>query len=227
MLFKLDYERCKSTKLQDSSACSSTLRIICIVWVITCVSHSIVFHSVKVHLSLVPGRICCVMRKGVSDTRQTYLVGVAGLKDVTGHFGLGVVRLAPQQIGKITEVIAVVDEARDELRLVLEYKDWGVIAAGGDAADEGGVEHQLNFSRLHHGAAVASLAPPADLSHQPRQHGQGGPPVQRGPADVSQGEPLVWLRRTALPLTGTLHVNPADFRPRLVDSDVGRNYCVQ
>lgn len=150
-----------------------------------------------------------------------YLVGLAGLKDVTGHLGLRVVGLAPQEIGKIGEVIAVVDEARDELCFVLEYKDWGVGAAGGDASDEGGVEDQLNFSRLHHGAAVAPLTTPADLRHQPRQHGQGGPPVQRGPADVSQGEPSVWLRRTVLPLIPTLHVDPADSGPKLVDSDVG------
>lgn len=152
---------------------------------------------------------CCVMRKGaLLPLGRAYLVGVAGLEDVTGHLGLGVVGLAPQEIGKIAEVIAVVDEARDELRLVLKNKDRGVVAAGGDASDERGDEDQLNFSRLHHGAAVAPLAPPADLGHQPRQHWQGGPPVQRGPADVSQGESPVCLRRTALPLLPALHVDP-------------------
>lgn len=137
---------------------------------------------------------------------MAYLVGVAGLEDVTGHLGFRVVRLAPQQISKIREVIAVVDEARDELRVVFKNKNRGVGAAGRDAADEGRIQDQLDFPRLHQGAAVAFLAPPADLSHQPRQHGQSGPPVQRGPADVSQGEPPVVL------LNQTLHVGPADFR---------------
>lgn len=125
---------------------------------------------------------------------------------MTGHLGFWIVRLATQQISKIGEVIAVVDEARDELSFVLKNKNRGVGAAGGDAADDGGVEDQVNFPRLHQGAAVAFLAPPADLSHQPRQHGQSGPPVQRGPADVSQDETPVVL------LNQTLHVEPADFR---------------
>lgn len=141
---------------------------------------------------------------------EAYLVGVAGLKDVTGHLGLRVVGLAPQEIGKVCEVIAVVDKARDELRFVLEYENRRVIAVGGDAADEGGIEDQLNFSGLHHGAAVAPLTPPADLGHEPRQHGQGGPPVERRPADVGEGEPPVGLRRTALPLIPALHVDTAD-----------------
>lgn len=128
---------------------------------------------------------------------------------MTGHLGLGVVRLAPQQIGKIREVIAVVDEARDELRLVLEYEHGRVAAAGRHAADERRVDDQLHVSGLHAGAAVALLAPPADLRHQPGQHGQGGPPVQRRPADVRQGEPLVRLGRAALPLIPTLHVDPS------------------
>lgn len=125
---------------------------------------------------------------------------------MTGHLGFWVVRLATQQISKIGEVIAVVDEARDELSFVLKNKNRGVGAAGGDAADERGVEDQMNFPRLRQGAAVAFLAPPADLSHQPRQHGQSGPPVQRGPADVSQDETPVVL------LNQTLHVETADFR---------------
>lgn len=136
--------------------------------------------------------------------KLAYLVGVAGLEDVTGHLGLRVVRLAPQQIGKIRQVIAVVDEARDELGFVFKNENRGVGAAGGDAADEGRIEDQLNLPRLHQGPAVALLAPSADLGHQPRQHGQRGPPVQRGPADVSQGEPPVVL------LNQTLHVEPAD-----------------
>lgn len=137
---------------------------------------------------------------------HAYLVGVAGLKDVTGHLRLRVVRLPPEQVGKVGEVIAVVDEARDELRFVLEYEHRAVVAAGGDTADEGGVEHQLDVSRLHRGAAVGSLASPPDLGHQPRQHGQRGPPVQRGPADVAQGDPPVRLWR--LPLILALHVDP-------------------
>lgn len=147
---------------------------------------------------------------------EAYLVGVAGLKDVTGHLGLRVVRLTPQEIGKICEVIAVVDEPRDELRFVLEYEDRGVVAAGGYAADEGGIKDQLNFSRLHRGAAVALFTPPADLCHQPRQHGQSGPPVQRRPADVSEGEPRVGLGGTALPFIPALHVDPADTRLKLL-----------
>lgn len=140
-----------------------------------------------------------------------YLVGVAGLEYVTRHLGLRVVRLAPQEISKICEVIAVVDEARDELRFVFKNKNRGVGAAGGDAADKRGIEDQVNFPRLHHGAAVALLAPPADLSHQPRQHGQSGPPVQRGPADVSQGEPPVRFGRTVVLLCQTLHVDQVGF----------------
>lgn len=135
------------------------------------------------------------------------LVGVAGLEDVTGHLGLRVARLASQQIGKTSEVIAVVDEAGDQLSLVLEDEDRRVEAVGGDAADEGRVEQQLNFSGLHDGPTVSPLAPPADLGHQPRQHGQSGPPVQRAPADISQGEALV---RPALLLLLALHVDPAD-----------------
>lgn len=103
-----------------------------------------------------------------STLQQAYLVGVAGLEDVTGHLGFGVVGLAPQEIGKIGEVIAVVHEARDELRFVLEDENGRVVAGGGDASDERGAQDQLNFSRLHDGAAVAPLAPPADLGHQPR-----------------------------------------------------------
>ena len=142
----------------------------------------------------------------LSSCKPAYLVGVAGLEDMTGHLRFWVVGLAPQQISKIREVIAVVDEARDELRFVFKNKNRGVGAAGGDAADERGVEDQLNLPGLHQGPAVAFLAPPADLSHQPRQHGQSGPPVQRGPAHVSQGEPPVVL------LNQTLHVDPADVR---------------
>lgn len=140
---------------------------------------------------------------------------------MAGHLGLRVVRLAPQEIGEVGEVVAVVNEARDELRFVLENENGRVAAARGDASDKGGVEDQLNFSRLHHRAAVALLALPADLRHQPRQHGQGGPPVQRGPADVAQGEPPVRLRGSALFISPTLHVDPADFRPKLSDSSAG------
>lgn len=112
-----------------------------------------------------------VLKTVLCREEQAYLVGVTGLKDVTGHLGLGVVGLAPQEIGKIGEVIAVVNEARYELCFVLEYEHWGVVAGGGDTSDEGGAEDQMNFPGLHHRAAVAFLAPPADLGHQPRQHG--------------------------------------------------------
>lgn len=169
--------------------------------------------TVKTHFNL--HCVNCPVRV----VEQAYLFGVAGPKDVTGHLGLGIVRLCPQEIGEIREVVAVVDEARDELHFVFEYKDGRVVAVGGDTADEGGVEDQLDVSGLHQGAAVASLAPPADLRHQPRQHGQGGPPVQRGPADVSQREPPVGLGRSALPLIHALHVDPADFRLQRVNSD--------
>lgn len=138
---------------------------------------------------------------------RSYLVGVARLEDVTGHLGLRVVGLAPQQIGKVGEIIAVVDEARDELGFVLEDEHGGAGAARRDAPDHGGAEDQLHVPRRHRGAAVALLALPADLRHQPRQHGQGGAPVQRGPADVAQGEALVRLRVAVL----RLHVEPANF----------------
>lgn len=69
-------------------------------------------------LLLTPAASRCFWTLGLA-----YLVGLAGLKDVTGHLGLRVVGLAPQEIGKVGEVIAVVDEARDELCFVLEYED--------------------------------------------------------------------------------------------------------
>lgn len=137
---------------------------------------------------------------------QAYLAGLAGLEHVTGHLRLGVVGLAPQQVGEVGEVVAVVDEARDELRSVLEYEDRRVVAARGDTSDDGAAEDQLNFSRLRHGAAVALLALPADLRHQPRQHGQGGAPVQGAPADVGQREPPIQRLGAALLLGSTRHV---------------------
>lgn len=71
-----------------------------------------------------PGLVAAVTRVKVFLTPgQAYLVGVSGLEDVTGHLRLWVVRLAPQEIGKVGEVIAVVDEARDELCFVFKYKD--------------------------------------------------------------------------------------------------------
>lgn len=151
---------------------------------------------------------------------QPYLFGLAGFEDVTGHLGLGVVRLAPQQIGEIREVVAVVDETRDELRFVLEYEHGRVAAAGRHAADERRVDDQLHLSGLHSGAAVALLAPPADLRHQPGQHRQRGPPVQRRPADVRQGDPAVGLGRAALPLIPTLHVDPSGrVAPKILPSE--------
>lgn len=146
---------------------------------------------------------------------QAYLVGVEGLEDVTGHLGLRVVRLAAQQVRKVGEVIAVVYEARDELRLVFEDENGRAVAAGRDAADERRVEQQLNFSGLHDGAEAALLAPPADLGHQPRQHGQGGSPVQRAPAHVRQRERLPRC------FVAGLHVGQADFYPKTGWTTIG------
>lgn len=127
---------------------------------------------------------------------RAYQVGLCGPEDMAGHLGLGVVRLALEQIGEVGEVVAVVDEAGDELRLVLKDEHRGVAAAGRDAADEGRVEDQLHLPGLHHGAAVPSLPAPPDLRHQPRQHGQRGAAVQARPAHVGEGE----ARRAAAPL---------------------------
>lgn len=127
---------------------------------------------------------------------------------MTRHLGLGVVRLGPQQVGKVGEVVAVVDESRDELRLVLEDEHGRVAAAGRHAAQERRVDEQLHVARLHPGAAVALLAPPSDLGHQPRQHGQRGAPVQRRPSDVSQAEAPVGFGGAALPLVPSLHDSP-------------------
>lgn len=141
-----------------------------------------------------------------------YLAGVPGPEHVTGHVGLRVVGLPPQQVGEAAGVGAAVDEAGDELRLVLEDEHRRAAAAGGHAADEGGAEQQLHLPGLQDGAAAAPLAPPADLGHQPRQHGQRGPPVERAPADVSEEEaPLLLLL--------ALHVDPEHFESRLDAED--------
>lgn len=126
---------------------------------------------------------------------------------MTGHLRLRVVRLSFHEISKVGQIIAVVDEPGDELRLVLEDKDGGVVAVGRDAAHERRVEDQLDLPGKYRGAAVSLLTLPADLGHQPRQHGQSGPPVQRRPADVTQPEPLLRLGRAILLLLGALHVD--------------------
>lgn len=151
------------------------------------------------------------------------LAGVTRLEDVTGHLGLGVVRRAPDQVGEVGQVVAVVDEPGDEVRLVLEDEDGRVGVVGRHAADERRQEHQLDLPGLDGTPSTSStstsstststswsststLAPPADLGHQPRQHGQGGAAVQGGPADVPQAEALV--RPALLPLVQwTLHLS--------------------
>lgn len=42
---------------------------------------------------------------------------------MAGHLGLRIVRLGPDEIGKVGEVMTVVDEPDDMLRLVLEDED--------------------------------------------------------------------------------------------------------
>jgi len=118
-----------------------------------------------------------VVRNG---SGSPYLVGVTRLEDVTGHLGIGVVRCPPDEISKVREIIAVVDEPRDELGFVLEDEHRRAIGVvGRDASDERRYEHQLDLpGRLDGTRGVAPLALPADLGHQPRQHGQGGAAVQ-------------------------------------------------
>ena len=124
---------------------------------------------------------------------------------MTGHLGLGVVLLAPDKISKVSEIIAVVDEPRNELCFVFKYEDRRVGVIGRDASDERGYEHQLDLPGLD-GTRVVLLALPPDLGHQPRQHGQGGPPVQRGGPDVPQAEPLVGSRWAVFLFLLTLHL---------------------
>lgn len=125
-----------------------------------------------------------------------YLVGLSSLEHMAGHLGLGVFRLAADEVGEVAEVVAVVDEPRYELRLVLEYEDGRVAAVGRHAADDGRGEGQLDRAGLS-GSGLGLLASPADLRHQPRQHGQGGPPVQRAPAQVPEREALIRLAAAA------------------------------
>lgn len=80
-------------------------------------------HSLCCGLKCTPLLLSQALSFCLVTCEEAYLVGVAGLKDVTRHLGLRVVRLASQEIGKICEVIAVVDEPRDELHFVLEYED--------------------------------------------------------------------------------------------------------
>ena len=53
----------------------------------------------------------------------TYLVGVTSLEDVTRHLGFGVVLLPPDKVSKVSEIIAVVNESRNELCFVFKYED--------------------------------------------------------------------------------------------------------
>lgn len=112
---------------------------------------------------------------------------------MAGHGGVRVVGLRLDQVGEVGEVVAVVDEAGDVLRLVLEDEDGGRGAggaagagggpgAGGHAAQRGRAQQQQHLAGRHPAArGAAGLLPlPAapDLGHQPGQHGQRGPPVQ-------------------------------------------------
>lgn len=112
----------------------------------------------------------------------TCLVRVGGSENVAGHLRLGVVRLRLDQVGKVGEVVAVVDEARDVLRLVLEdeHPGVGLHSPGasapanpgtrrGDAAQEGRAEHQEHLAGRGRPAAarLRLLAAPADLGHEP------------------------------------------------------------
>lgn len=102
--------------------------------------------------------------------------------------------------------MAVVDEARDVLSLVLEDEHCrvglrgrratapsGTGARRGHAAQEGRAEHQEHLAGRRRPAAarLGLLAAPADLGHEPGQHGQRGPAVQARPSHVPQPEPLV------------------------------------
>lgn len=133
----------------------------------------------------------------------TCLVGVGGLEDVAGHLRFWVVRLRLDQVGEVSEVVAIVDEARDVLRLVLE-DEHGVRGRGGgggggwavgrDAPQVRRAQQEQHFPGRHR-AGLWLLAAPSDLRHEPRQHGQRGAPVQARPAHVPQLEAL--LRRLA------------------------------
>lgn len=117
----------------------------------------------------------------------THLVWVARLEHMAGHFALRVVRLTADEVGEVGEVMAVVDEARDALRLVLKYKDRRAAAVGRHAADCWGSEGELHHPSLNR----TGLALPADFSHKPRQHGQRGASVQRAAAHIPQREALL------------------------------------
>lgn len=98
---------------------------------------------------------------------------------MAGHLRLGVVRLRLDQVGKVGEVVAVVDEARDVLRLVLEDEHPGVglhspgasapDTRRGDAAQKGRAKHQEHLAGRGRPAAarLRLLAAPADLGHEP------------------------------------------------------------
>ncbi|VCW91090.1 unnamed protein product, partial [Gulo gulo] len=134
------------------------------------------------------------------------LIGVCGAENVAGHLGLGVVGLRLDQVGKVGEIVAVVNEARDVLCLVLEdeHRRVGLRRRGadaprgpdtgcGDTAQEGRAEHQEHLAggRRPAAARLRLLAAPADLSHEPGQHWQRGPAVQARPPHVPQPKPFV------------------------------------
>lgn len=128
---------------------------------------------------------------------------------MAGHWGVRVVGLRLDQVGEVGEVVAVVDEAGDVLRLVLEDEDGGRGAggaagaggggAGGHAAQRGRAQQQQHLAGRHPAAWGAAgllpLAAAADLGHQPWQHGQRGPPIQARRAHVPQPEALLPRRR--------------------------------
>lgn len=164
----------------------------------------------------------------------TRLVGVGGPEDVAGHGGVGVVGLRLDQVGEVGEVVAVVDEAGDVLRLVLEDEDGGRGAggaagagggagaggAGGHTAQRGGAQQQQHLPGRHAAAqGAAGLLPlpaAADLCHQPGQHRQRGPPVQARRAHIPQPETLLpgW-RRLRLRLGLGLRLQGVGERPAL------------
>ncbi len=113
------------------------------------------------------------------------------------HLRLGVIGLTSDKVGKIRQVMAIVDKPGDKLYFVLEYEHGRVAAVCWHAADESRREIQLNFSGLC-GTGLVLLTFPPYLRHQPGQHGQRGPPVQRRPAHVPERKPFVCLLITVV-----------------------------
>lgn len=113
------------------------------------------------------------------------------------HLRLWVLWLTSDKVGKIRQVMTIVDKPGYKLCFVLEYEHGRVAAVCGHAADQSGRETQLNFSGLC-GTGLVLLTFPPDLRHQPRQHGQRGSPVQRRPAHVTERKPLLCLLITVI-----------------------------